>query len=65
MHEERELLPPGNTRKECDACTRRRWSDAVIERTIPVLLGMYSLVCLWSGEILAKTPHPYWAERYR
>ena len=44
--------------------TQRQWSDAAIERTTPVLLGMYSLVCLWAGEILAKTPHPYRAARY-
>ena len=44
--------------------TQRQWSDAAIERTTPVLLGLYSLVCLWAGEILAKTPHPYRAAWY-
>ena len=29
-----------------------------------MLLGLYSLVCLWAGEFLAKTPHPYRAAWY-
>ena len=45
--------------------TQRQWSDDAIERTTPVLLGLYSLVCLWAGEILAWTPpHPYRAAWY-
>ncbi len=44
--------------------TQRQWSDDAIERTTPVLLGLYSLVCLWAGEFLAKTPHPYRAAWY-
>ena len=44
--------------------TQRQWSDDAIERTTPVLLGLYSLVCLWAGEFLAKTPHPYRAACY-
>ena len=45
--------------------SQRQWSDAAIERTTPVLLGLYSLVCLWAGDILAKTPRSYAAAWYR
>ncbi len=37
--------------------TQRQWSDAAIERTTPVLLGLYSLVCLWATDLLAREPH--------
>ena len=37
--------------------TRRQWSDAAIERTTPVLPGLYSLVCLWATDLLAREPH--------
>ena len=33
--------------------TQRQWSEVSIERTTPVLFGMYSVVCLWAGEFLA------------
>ena len=39
--------------------TQRQWSDLAIERTTPALLGLYSLVCLWAGDILAGSPHPF------
>ncbi len=45
--------------------TQRQWSDAAIERTTPVLLGLYSLVCLWAGDILARTPQSCAAAWYR
>ena len=45
--------------------TQRQWSDAAIERTTPVLLGLYSLVCLWAGDSLARTPKSYAAAWYR
>ena len=44
--------------------TQRQWSDKAIERTTPALLGLYSLVCLWAGDILAKSPHPFKAFWY-
>ena len=30
----------------------------------PGLLGLYSLVCLWAGDILARSPHPFKAAWY-
>ena len=44
--------------------TQRQWSDLAIERTTPALLGLYSLICLWAGEILAKTAGPFKAAWY-
>ena len=44
--------------------TQRQWSDLAIERTTPALLGLYSLVCLWAGDILAGSPHPFKAAWY-
>ena len=44
--------------------TQRQWSDKAVERTTPALLGLYSLVCLWAGDILAKSPHPFKAFWY-
>ena len=44
--------------------TQRQWSDLAIERTTPALLGLYSLVCLWAGDILARSPHPFQAAWY-
>lgn len=45
--------------------TQRQWSDLAIERTTPALLGLYSLVCLWAGDILARSPHPFKAAWYQ
>ncbi len=45
--------------------TQRQWSDAAIERTTPVLLGLYSLVCHWAGDSLARTPKSCAAAGYR
>ena len=45
--------------------TQRQWSDAAIERTTPILFGLYSLICLWAGDLLAKTRKPYAAAWYR
>ena len=39
--------------------TQRQWSDAAIERTTPVLLGLYSLICLQAGDILASNPQSH------
>ena len=44
--------------------TQRQWSDLAIERTTPALLGLYSLICLWAGKILAKTAGPFKAAWY-
>lgn len=32
--------------------TQRQWSDTAIARTTPALLGLFSLVGLWAGEVL-------------
>lgn len=45
--------------------TQRQWSDRAIERTTPVLFGLYSLICLWATELLARTRTPYAAAWYR
>src|SRR3954464_15286840 len=35
--------------------TQRQWSDLAIQRTTPLLLGLFSLVTLWAGELAART----------
>jgi hypothetical protein len=35
--------------------TQRQWSDLAIERTAPLLLGLFSLVTLWASQLAAKT----------
>src|SRR3954453_17933918 len=35
--------------------TQRQWSDLAIQRTTPLLLGLFSLVTLWASELAAKT----------
>jgi hypothetical protein len=45
--------------------TQRQWSDRAIERTTPALLGLYSLICLWAGDILASTASPFQAAWYK
>jgi hypothetical protein len=47
--------------------TQRQWSDQAIRRTTPVLLGLFSLVTLWAGELIGDTaaaPHPRVAAWY-
>jgi hypothetical protein len=47
--------------------TQRQWSDLAILRTTPVLLGLFSLVTLWAGELIgdgATAPHPRAAAWY-
>ena len=34
--------------------TQRQWSDLAIQRTTPLLLGLFSLVTLWAGELAAR-----------
>jgi hypothetical protein len=35
--------------------TQRQWSDRAIHRTTPLLLGLFSLVTLWSADLAART----------
>jgi DDE superfamily endonuclease len=47
--------------------TQRQWSDQAIRRTTPVLLGLFSLVTLWAGDLMgdaAAAPHPRAAAWY-
>jgi DDE superfamily endonuclease len=47
--------------------TQRQWSDQAIRRTTPVLLGLFSLVTLWAGELMgdaATAPQPRTAAWY-
>jgi hypothetical protein len=47
--------------------TQRQWSDLAIRRTTPVLLGLFSLVTLWAGELMGDAtaaPHPRAAAWY-
>ena len=44
--------------------TQRQRSDAAIARTTPVLCGLYSLVCLWAGAVLATNRLSYAAAWY-
>jgi hypothetical protein len=46
--------------------TQRQWSDIAIDRTTPVLLGLFSLVTLWADELYAtKMPTVRSASWYR
>ena len=45
--------------------TQRQWSDKAIERTTPALLGLYSLITLWAGDLLRQGAVPYAAAWYR
>jgi DDE superfamily endonuclease len=38
--------------------SQRQWSDEAIARTTPVLLGLYSLITLWSDELIAAGGPP-------
>jgi hypothetical protein len=47
--------------------TQRQWSDQAIRRTTPALLGLFSLVTLWAGDLMgdgATAPHPRTAAWY-
>ena len=47
--------------------TQQQWSDLAILRTTPVLLGLFSLVTLWAGDLKqdgATAPHPRVAAWY-
>jgi DDE superfamily endonuclease len=43
------------TRRHLGIETQRQWSDLAIQRTTPLLLGLFSLVTLWAGELAAQT----------
>jgi len=45
--------------------TQRQWNDNAIARTTPVLLGLYSLISLWAGDLLSSGSTPYAAAWYR
>jgi hypothetical protein len=43
------------TRRHLGIETQRQWSDLAIQRTTPLLLGLFSLVALWACELAART----------
>src|SRR5690242_4087736 len=43
------------TRRHLGVETQRQWSDLAIQRTTPLLLGLFSLVTLWAGDLAAQT----------
>jgi hypothetical protein len=43
------------TRRHLGIETQRQWSDLAIQRTTPLLLGLFSLVTLWACELAART----------
>jgi hypothetical protein len=43
------------TRRHLGIETQRQWSDLAIQRTTPLLLGLFSLVTLWACELAGRT----------
>jgi len=43
------------TRRHLGIETQRQWADLAIQRTTPLLLGLFSLVTLWANELMART----------
>ena len=43
------------TRRHLGVETQRQWSDLAIERTTPLLHGLFSLVTLWASELATRT----------
>ena len=43
------------TRRHLGVETQRQWSDPAIQRTTPLLLGLFSLVTLWASELAERT----------
>jgi len=43
------------TRRHLGIETQRQWSDLAIQRTTPLLLGVFSLVALWANDLAART----------
>jgi hypothetical protein len=53
-------------RRHLGVATRRQWSELAIERTTPVLLGLFCLVALWANDHNAThAPAVRVASRYR
>jgi hypothetical protein len=44
--------------------TQRQWSDKAIARTTPALLGLFSLVTLWAGDVITDDRTPRQAAWY-
>src|SRR3954454_15702591 len=42
------------TRRHLGIETQRQWSDLAIQRTTPLLLGLFSLVTLWASELAER-----------
>jgi hypothetical protein len=42
------------TRRHLGVETQRQWSDLAIQRTTPLLLGLFSLVTLWASELAER-----------
>ena len=53
------------TRAHLGVETQRQWTDKAIARTTPALLGPYSLISLWAGDLLTNKSNPYSAAWYR
>ena len=53
------------TRAHLGVETQRQWSEKAIARTTPGLLGLYSLITLWAGDLLTSASSPYAAAWYR
>ncbi|WP_448785187.1 hypothetical protein [Brucella intermedia] len=53
------------TRTHLGVETQRQWNDKAIMRTTPSLLGLYSLVALWSCDLLGQGARPYAAAWYK
>ena len=53
------------TRAHLGVETQRQWTDKAIARTTPALLGFYSLISLWAGDLLTSSSTPYAAAWYR
>ena len=53
------------TRAHLGVETQRQWSDKAIARTTPTLLGLYSLISIWAGDLLSGDATPYAAAWYR
>ena len=43
------------TRRHLGVETQRQWSDPAIQRTTPLLRGLFSLVTLWASELAERT----------
>lgn len=54
------------TRRHLGVETQRQWTDLAIARTTPALMGSFSLVTLWAGDLFSQTTSmPRQASWYR